>query len=86
MATFALVDQYNVVRDINKIDNEFLAFNGEFPEAELSGQTMQAKLGLTPAGHRWLQCSFSGSFRGQYPRMGDVYDETTDVFRPEGSQ
>lgn len=80
MATFALVDQNNYVRDLNRIDDEFLAFGGQFPQSEPFGQAMQQKLGLTPAGHRWLQCSYSASFRGIYPGMGDRYDEANDVF------
>lgn len=84
MATFALVDSDNIVRDINRIDNEFLGFGGEFPQSESFGQAIQEKLGLTPPGSRWLQCSFTGAFRGCYPAMGDLYDPNTDTFVRQG--
>jgi len=85
MATFALVDDSNIVRDLHRIDNEFLGFGGNFPESEPFGQAMQAKLGLTPPGQRWLQCSYTGSFRGCYPAMGDSYDPDTDTFIRQGA-
>ena len=28
----------------------------------------------------WIQCSYNGNFRKNFPRIGDVYDITRDAF------
>jgi len=30
--------------------------------------------------HDWLRCSWRGLFRGEYPAIGDVYDQNADEF------
>jgi len=78
MAHFARVDENGFVQEINVIDNADIE-GGKFPESETVGQAFQASLGLEGT---WLQCSYSGSFRGAYPGMGWTYDNTLDQFIP----
>jgi hypothetical protein len=79
MAHFALVDAGNVVRDVQVIDNADIG-GGDFPAAEPLGQAWQTALGLDVEGCRWLQCSYSGSFRGVFPGQGFTYDSVADEF------
>lgn len=76
MAHFARIEN-GVVQEVHVIKNEALDADGEFPASEASGQAFQESLGLSGT---WLQCSYSGSFRGAYPGVGWSYDEANDVF------
>ena len=76
MAHFALIDDNNVVQDVQVINNDAFQ-SGIFPESEPLGQAFQASLGITGT---WLQCSYSGSFRGVYPAKGWIYDPALDQF------
>ena len=81
MAHAALVDAFNVVREVHVIANGDLDANGQFPASEPSLQAFQSRLGLDQPGCTWLQCSYSGSFRGCFPSPGWTYDPAADVFR-----
>jgi hypothetical protein len=64
------------VREIIVVDNEIITDeNGD--EQEALGQAFIASLGLEGT---WLQCSYSGSFRGGYPGVGSTYDAELDKF------
>lgn len=76
MAHFARIEN-GIVTEVHVIKNEALEADGVFPESEASGQAFQESLGLTGT---WLQCSYSGSFRGAFPGVGWSYDATSDVF------
>ena len=76
MAHFALVDDSNTVLVVQVINNDDID-GGNFPESEPLGQAFQASLGLDGT---WLQCSYSGSFRGAYPGTGWTYDSSLDEF------
>jgi hypothetical protein len=76
MAHFALIDDDNIVRAVHVINNSDID-GGAFPASEPLGQAFQASLGITGT---WLQCSYSGSFRGAYPGPGWSYDHELDVF------
>ena len=78
MGYFAQIDEYNVVRDVIRVANE--AMDGlPFPDSEPVGQAMLAESGFVGI---FLQCSYSGSFRGCYPGQGYTYDPAADVFVP----
>lgn len=77
MAHFALVNEQGIVETVNVINNEVLDADGEFPASEPSGQAFQASLGLTGL---WLQCSYNGNFRGNFPGAGFTYDSDLDAF------
>lgn len=78
MGHFALIDSSNIVREVIVVDNA--AMDGlPFPESEPVGQAMLAESGFVGT---FLQCSYSGSFRGCYPGQGYTYDPAADVFVP----
>ena len=86
MAHFAKIDSSKIVRDIIVIDNDDCG-GGDFPASEPVGQAFITGphpdcLALPGT---WLQCSYSGSFRGAYPGQGWSYDPVADVFVPPAS-
>ena len=58
---------------VNNVDID----GGEFPESEPLGQAFLAACGISGD---FLQCSYSGSFRGAYPGPGWTYDPALDEF------
>lgn len=76
MAHFAEIDENGNVLQIHTIKNSDID-GGDFPESEPLGQALQADLGIPGT---WLQCSYSGSFRGAYPGRGWTYDAELDEF------
>lgn len=84
MAHFAEVDENGNVLQVQVINNEDID-GGVFPQSEPLGQALQESLGIPG---NWLQCSWSGSFRGGYPGPGWTYDSTLDQFiaPPEGPE
>jgi hypothetical protein len=77
MAHFALVNSDGIVETVHVINNDVLDAGGDFPASEASGQAFQALLGLKGL---WLQCSYNGNFRGNYPGIGFTYDSSRDAF------
>lgn len=75
MAHFAKIDS-SVVADVIVIDNG-RCNNLEFPDSEPIGQAYIASMGIEG---EWLQTSYSGSFRGIYAGIGDIYDAELDEF------
>lgn len=68
MAHFAELDENNVVLRVLVVSND----------QEHRGQEFLADdCGL---GGRWVQTSYNANFRGKYAGIGDIYDETNDVF------
>jgi hypothetical protein len=82
MAHFALVNSNNIVETVQVINNDVLNADGDFPEAEPSGQAFQASLGLGREDAVWLQTSYNGNFRGNYAGIGYTYDSVLDAFIP----
>ena len=81
MAHFALVDSFNVVREVIVISNADCG-GGDFPASEPVGQAFingPHPYCLALAG-TWLQTSYSGSFRGCYAGDGFTYNPVLDVF------
>lgn len=76
MAHFAEIDNQGNVLQVQVINNADID-GGNFPDSEPLGQAFQASLGIAGA---WLQCSYSGSFRGAYPGQGWTYDAQLDEF------
>ena len=86
MAHFARVDDQGVVRAVIVIDNDHLE-GGVFPQSQALGQefiTGPNPQGMALEGN-WIQCSYSGSFRGCFPGLGFTYDPVADVFAPPNS-
>ena len=83
MAHFAQVDDGNIVGDVIVISNSDCG-GGTFPASEPIGQAFIAAPhpdGLALAG-RWLQTSYSGSFRGCFAGRDFSYDPIADIFVP----
>lgn len=78
MAHFAEIDDQGNVLQVQVINNDDID-GGQFPKSEPLGQAFQAALGIAGT---WLQCSWSGSFRGAYPGEGWTYDAALDEFVP----
>lgn len=77
MAHFARVLD-GVVSDVIVVANVELE-NLDFPDSEPVGQAFIATLDLPG---EWLQCSYSGAFRGSYPGVGFTFDPVADTFSP----
>lgn len=75
MAHFAQV-MNGKVQQVIVVNNDAIG-GGHFPESEPVGQDFIASIGLDG---QWLQCSYSGSFRGAYPGPGWRYDAELDEF------
>jgi len=78
MAHFAQITEEGLVLQVHVIDNDDID-GGNYPESEPLGQSFQASLGIEGT---WIQCSYSGSFRGAYPGTGWTYDSELDKFIP----
>lgn len=78
MAHFAKIVDGKVTQVV-AVNNDALEANGDFPEAESSGQAFLASLGLDG---EWKQTSYNRNFRGNYAGIGFTYDEALDAFIP----
>lgn len=77
MAHFAELSPENIVLRVLVVDNEDIKdANGKEQEA-LGVAYMQTLFGPES---RWVQTSYSGSFRGCYAGCGMAYDPEADVF------
>jgi hypothetical protein len=79
MAHFAQVNADNLVTNVIVVANDAID-GGNYPESEPIGQAFLADCGLEG---EWLQCSYSGSFRGTFPGLGSQYDPALDIFTSE---
>ena len=75
MAHFAKIENGAVINVIVVSNVDIL--DNENNESEAVGQEFIASIGLDG---EWLQCSYSGSFRGAYPGPGWTYDADLDQF------
>lgn len=76
MAHFARVEDNGLVTATVVVDNKDCG-GGDFPESEPIGQAFLQASGLPG---RWLQTSYSNSFRKWYASDGMVYNEELDAF------
>lgn len=68
MAHFAEIDSSNIVRRVLVVGDDQEHRGAEF---------LAVDLGL---GGTWVQCSYNGNIRKQYPGIGYRYDDSADVF------
>ena len=81
MAHFARLDDNDIVVEVHVVANDALDPNKE----EQSGIEFLTE--WSGGETRWVQCSYNGSFRKNYPGAGWFYDRTRDAFispKPEG--
>jgi len=76
MSHFAQINLDNLVTAVIVVANDAID-GGNYPESEPIGQAFLADCGFDG---EWLQCSYSGSFRGIFPGIGSIYDASADVF------
>lgn len=76
MAHFAKLDDNNIVTEIIVVHNNELLDNGV--ESEQKG----IDFCVAHFGGRWVQTSYSGSFRKNYAGTSYTYDQTRDAFIP----
>lgn len=75
MASFARIDDNNVVVEVIAIDNSDIIVDGI--ESEQKGKDFIASLGLEG---NWIQTSYNAKFRFKFAGIGMVYDAKHDEF------
>ena len=78
MATFAKLDENNIVTQIVKVGNDVPTSDGPLGENDMhvDGETYCTNL----FGGRWKQCSATNAFRKQNAGIGQTYDSVKDKF------
>lgn len=76
MAHFALVDKDGNVLDVLPVDNKDLQ-GLDYPYADDIGTEFLNNCGFPG---RWIQTSYSNSFRKNCATVGGIYDEKIDAF------
>lgn len=79
MAKFAEIDSGNVVLRVVQACNDDVDNNGGEQSAQAASH-FEKTIPLNPMGVKWVQTSFSGSFRKKLAHPGDVYNESLDMF------
>lgn len=78
MGHFAELDNDNIVLRVVRVENSVI-LNADNTESELKGkQFLNSLLGSS----KWVQTSYSRSFRKNYAGVGYSYDATKDAFIP----
>lgn len=75
MAHFARITD-NTVAEVIVVANAALD-DAPYPQSEALGKQLLTESGIEGD---WLQCSWSGAFRGLFPAQGYTYDPAADVF------
>jgi hypothetical protein len=76
MAHFAKLDENNMVVDITGVDNIWLD-GKDYPEADEIGSAYLNAHGFEG---RWIQTSYTSSFRKNFAAIGHIYNEENDCF------
>ena len=76
MAHFAKLNDDNIVEQIIVVANEELLKD----DVESEQKGIEFCQSLFGEDSRWIQTSYSGSFRKRYAGVGDFYDEMRDIF------
>lgn len=76
MAHFAKLDDNNMVLEVHVVNNNALDLDNE----EASGIAFLTE--WSGGYSRWVQCSYNGSLRKNYPGVGWHFDAQRDAFIP----
>ena len=76
MAHFAKLDENNNVVDVVVVKNDILWDENEVEQEQLGKDFLTNLFPDTI----WVQASYNGSFRKQYPVGGSTYDPVKDIF------
>jgi hypothetical protein len=79
MAHFAELNENNIVTQIIAVNNDVIT-NPNGVEEELSGIAFCKS--LYGSATKWVQTSYSGSFRKRFAGVGDFFNEELDAFVP----
>jgi hypothetical protein len=79
MAHFAKINENNQVVMVTVVDNINIIDSSGNESEQLGNAFLNSIAGLEG---RWVQSSYNGNFRGVHASIGDIYDETNDVFIP----
>jgi hypothetical protein len=75
MAHFARIED-GIVREVIVINNEVLLdANG------IEQETIGTQFCVDTFGGQWVQTSYNANFRGKYAAIGDLLDESLDIFK-----
>lgn len=77
MAHFAKLDSNNIVTDVIVISNDDLLDENGVEQESLGIKVCKNIFGSKT---KWVQTSYTGSFRKQYAGVGAKYDKDNDVF------
>jgi hypothetical protein len=78
MAHFALLDENNKVLNVAVVsDAKLIGFDEPVSQEIIDNRTF-----LRDVPGRWVQTSYSGSFRKNFAGIGFTYDEQRDAFMP----
>ena len=77
MAHFAKLDSNNIVTDVIVISNDDLLDENGVEQESLGIKVCRNIFGSRT---KWVQTSYTGSFRKQYAGVGAKYDKDNDVF------
>lgn len=75
MAHFARLEN-NIVVDVHVVDNHNLHDENGIEQEQIGINYLKSLWG----DHRFVQCSYNGTIRKQYPGIGYSYDEANDIF------
>ena len=82
MAHFAEIDSNNRVLKVVVGCNDDVAKHGGDQSVEAE-ENFKKTVPLSSNGVRWVQTSYSGSFRGHYAAIGDIFDSNLNIFKNE---
>lgn len=77
MAHFAELNENNEVIYVAYMDNEIITDENGNEVEQLGINHLHQHHGTD---RRWVRTSYSGSFRGKYAGLGDIYREDLDIF------
>jgi hypothetical protein len=77
MAHFAELDENNVVLRVIVVGDKDIQDDKSVEKEEIGIAFCKSLFGENT---KWIQTSFNGNIRGQFAGVGDLYDETEDVF------
>lgn len=81
MAHFAKLNDNNIVESVQVFDNDLQTPYGTVGSSNMN-PNIENWIGKTFGG-RFKQCSYNSNFRGNYPGIGDTFDEEHNEFIPK---
>jgi len=80
MAHFAKLDENNIVLEVIVIGNDVPTSNGPLGENDMHPDGEQYCKDLFKVNNKFKQTSYNKKFRKKFAGIGNIYDETLDMF------